>query len=320
LISRAWLAPSRRFLYRSITEAYNNERRGPLLWDTIHKCPHVRKYIRRIYLRSQFAASHFRSIVTLLPHCTVLITLPSAWINAFFAHDNPGYLRIEQGQSYSVEQWTSGFKNWSKLRVLELVGAQHSLSLDDSPLEETDYLPSLRVLKLRSIDGEISIPPTTPNTLHTLVFSGRLRNGIEPACTALLDRHASSLRHFSAEISSGTRSVIDYAARTLGSLEILVGHGGYLPDTILRQLSSSIVHISIRIELNRRTYNYCYTYLIKNKIAHPELRTVELFVPNEGPISVKREWSRMARIAGKKRMQLLIKSDVEDLQFLPPWA
>jgi hypothetical protein len=59
LISRTWLAPARRILYRSITEAYNDEIHGPMLWETIQKYPHVRNYIRRMFLRSPFAASHF---------------------------------------------------------------------------------------------------------------------------------------------------------------------------------------------------------------------------------------------------------------------
>jgi hypothetical protein len=329
LLSRAWLAPARRALYRSITEAYNDENHGPLLWDTIQKYPHVRKYIRRMFLRNPLAASHFRDIITLLPLCTILLALPSSDIDdpdLIFASTCPGYLRFEHDDEYSVstETWHSGFRSWSRLQVLELVGIKKPMSLDDLPPGEEDYLPSLRVLKLRLMSGRATIPPTTSNTLHTIVFSECRHAPILNGLTSLLDRHASSLRRLCIENAPAARPLIECALPNLRLLEIFVACGFYVPDPFLLQMPPSIVHISIRIVLTDQTQNYCATLIEnknKNKNSHPRLRMIELFAHDVRMETIDEDqWELLARTAGKVGIQLLVKSDHSNEQLLPAWA
>jgi hypothetical protein len=84
-------------------------------------------------------------------NCCVTSALPSEGMkgaHSLITYDCPGFLCIDRCRGFPAgNYWKSMIRNYSKLRVLGPVGARRTpLSLDDSPLRDTDFLLSLRVL------------------------------------------------------------------------------------------------------------------------------------------------------------------------------
>jgi hypothetical protein len=220
LISRAWLVPARRVLYRTITEYYNNVTHAPLLWDTITNFPHIRPLIRRMYLRNGVAYPLFADLNLLLPSCAVLVSIPGYWVRdlqAFASSESIGYLHAQKDpkNTYTEEVWRCGFKLWIRLEVLEFTDYSESFPYDDVTAgseEANRILPSLTVLKFKWLEGRLPIPPTTRNTLHTLSLLGCRRvNG--HSFLHLLRHHADSLRRIHMRILVYREDVLPHLSR-----------------------------------------------------------------------------------------------------------
>jgi hypothetical protein len=113
LVSRSWLNPAQRVLYRTITEDYINLTEGLIFWRTIENSPHLRSLVRQVYFCGRQPAWSFSAeFCTLLPYCTILIFAPNYWPsqrNLLAESDISGHLLAGPTTRYSPDIWMSGF-------------------------------------------------------------------------------------------------------------------------------------------------------------------------------------------------------------------
>jgi hypothetical protein len=168
---------NRRVLYRTVTPS-------PLLWMAITTYSHVRNFIRRIHL-IRLEEKHCsvpplpitEGFRTLLPHCTLLVRVGGPGFELYRVPETVvasafvAYLVIysDSPEHYSTELRRTGFRGWTRLKVFQIYGNPDCYSYDDGFGEDEVYLPSLRVLKFRTLrGGGIPIPPITPFILSVL--------------------------------------------------------------------------------------------------------------------------------------------------------
>jgi hypothetical protein len=97
---------------------------------------------------------------------------------------------------WSLGTWESTFKKWSQVKDLRLIGNPNGFPSKDVLASTPGELPSLRTLKMRNLNRRRAIPPTTANTLHTLVLFKNF--GMEESpFVDLLCHHSASLRRIS---------------------------------------------------------------------------------------------------------------------------
>jgi hypothetical protein len=304
LVARSWLNPARRVLYRTITEYYNNGTTGQLLWNTIMNFPHIRPYIRRMYFQTKVLKAFFQGFSTLLPCCTILFCEASSGaggVELLGQSDSLGYLRAGSGGSGAIissHVWSSGFENWTRLQVLEFSGDPSDYPKDPET-EGICLLPALRVLKYRRIHSRIPIPPTTPNTLHTLIVSS-CNNVDSSVFRNLVLRHSSSLTRVAIErlaFAGGVPDnvVLDDVIAPLQSLTSLILHGMQpLSNAFFLSLPSSLVNLTFSSAPSREAYDYC-TSLLNTRRDRRKLRLIEMYTYGVGFDSENLErWDALA--------------------------
>jgi hypothetical protein len=109
--------------------------------------------------------------------------------------------------SWSPALWATAFTAWSSLESLDL--RDNAYTMTHPPDEfQIDGLPSLRALTLRDMDESYIIPPTSSNTLHTLIV---LDCTVIPEASLclLISKHSDSLRSLVFQFVAGGAEV-DY--------------------------------------------------------------------------------------------------------------
>jgi hypothetical protein len=226
LVSHTWLSPARRHLYRVIPDLHD---------DNLKKClqilrtnPDLLCYVRRIYVPDSISASPdvyrlCRQVVetfSSLPRCTVVVrpTLKRGYITPQFAPrlGTLGYLTL-YAPGWRLWTWEYAFAQWSQLQDMRFIGNPPHFPSRGERSIITPLLPSLRVLKIYDISWTWPFPPTTANSLHTLVFSHCYTMEERPFID-LLHHHSNSLRriaitciHFPDEESTVLNRLGDYA-------------------------------------------------------------------------------------------------------------
>jgi hypothetical protein len=330
LLSRAWLVPTRRVLYRTITHPYNHATKAPLLWNLINNVAQIRTYIfRLIMLPEDLHHVSLSEIKTVLPRCTVFLTIiPGATRMSperVTSSDCVGYLRAgwDQMEGYTRDMWISAFTNWTRLEVLHIQASLVSFFPFDVAEQDGLFLPSLRVLRLRMMREVIPIPPTSPNTLHTLCLVSLEGLTAEPFL-ALIHRHSYSLRRLHVAYVGfdymAPHSILTDAVSQLRGLESLFIHRAdqYLLDTIYPVLSVTLAELSLVADCRRPpTYAVFREFVLA---PHRSLRAIMMDLRGGNPRSNSgKEWASLARTSKERTVQILFNSYSEVFS-LPPWA
>jgi hypothetical protein len=200
LISRLWLPLARRRLYRVIPSFLPLSQRANLFKATILTVPELRPLVHRVY-SSQDDESLWEEVIPLLPYARVLI--PDHPERTRYAGDIiPQSLFTLKSLSLlsmpgpdlippvAPKLWVAGFQGWTNLKELRLVSFDHFLP--DTTTIDTP-LPSLSVLGLRE-SSLFRIPPTSQNTLRTLVLDTCIRINLN-SFSHLIHHHTRSLRN-----------------------------------------------------------------------------------------------------------------------------
>jgi hypothetical protein len=334
LISHAWINPTRRILYRTIVPSR-------LLWATITTYPHVRNYIRHIHLIRLEKKYCFvpplpitEQCRELLPNCTLLVRVGGPGFELYrvpetvVSSDFISYLMIYPSSPdyYSTALWRTGFRSWTRLEVLQISGNPNWFSYDDGFREDEVYLPSLRVLKCRTLrNSPIPIPPITPNSIHTLCFVNC--NLEEAAVINLIRRHSSSLRRlYIADTSFVSDSALGHTLVTalshLQSLESLVIHnmGVHSPETILLRLPRSLISVSVTIPAREPVPWLTFYNFLCARGTDSTLRDVEIIIMSaKAQTRIDKNWIKTAQGNEQPGLRLLFLKSGAQLD-LPNWA
>jgi hypothetical protein len=250
--------------------------------------PHIRPYVQRMYFRSSNVSKpFFEEFSSLLPCCTIFTSV-FGWFRGdaklLAQSDCLGYLQVGDGAGMviSPEFWTTGFENWTRLRVLEMEGHQKPFP-NDFAAEGSSLLPSLRVLKLSRSQtaGGLPIPPTTPNTLHTLIVSN---------C-----EHSLSLRRvmFRKSFTADNNILQDDTFALLRSLESLVLHDFHpFPRKYFLSLTTSLTVIIFSSPLSNASFD-CLQSLLETRFKGSRLQRIEMYTYGgslRGP-----QWSKLIK-------------------------
>jgi hypothetical protein len=198
LISKIWLTPARRRLYRSIPYPFTSEPLIEKVMDTLIDCSHLRPLVHKLYYNldvSEDVHERFAStLLPLLPNCLVMASTgheprESHWLLNTSAL---GSLEVACDLRWSPAEWTMGFQKWHQLKTLRFYFLRERISYVAGNEVDQHSVPSLTCLAWFGCRGVIA-PPTCPNTLHTLSIRqcGELDTRMYDT---LVSRHASSLR------------------------------------------------------------------------------------------------------------------------------
>jgi hypothetical protein len=199
-ISHALLIPARRLLYRVIPDlTLCGSGRFTTFCKTVREVPGIRKYIRLIYVLPRYYSwtEEQFEIMDLLPDCLVIVP-NDIWIYTSASSLLPRFESLAAislcGVAWDPLTWITAFTNWSLVQSMTL----NATTADNFPTqaqidiaESLSVLPSLRTL---AVSGALVIPPTCPNTLHTLSFADGWSIPTFHPILSLLHRHSQSLR------------------------------------------------------------------------------------------------------------------------------
>jgi hypothetical protein len=319
LVSRTWLTPARRVLYRTITEYHSDI---ALLWNTIFHCPHLRIYIRRMFLQSQAAKAQFRELGPQLPQCVVFETV-STCAPLTETSDHACYLRVIGEQYYHPgELWPAADGQWSHLKVLEYIGAQQFY------LSFSDDLPFLRVIKFRSLDTP-RFPSISTNTLHTLAFSNCRKVHI-PSFFDFILRHSQSLLRLSIDFSryafynhSLPGTMLEDAIVQLQALEsLIICNLLGVTDKFLLRLPPSLKELMFLTWFHNLSYKNIHS-LITERATESKLRSVEILLHDNAIITMckdNRGWLFLPSMGRRRGVQFLIGGYDGANLHLPSWC
>jgi hypothetical protein len=327
LLSRAWLNPTRRILYRTITHPYSSTLKGPLLWNLLNSSPHLRTYILRIHIHPKYTHNtSLNEMAKLLPRCTISIRIPGS------GHQSPylmtslnciGYLRAgwERMEGYTTDMWISAFTNWSRLEVLHIQCRPLWFPFE---LAEQDgmFLPSLRILRIIMAQDSIPIPPASFNTLHTLCLAG-LENLKLVSFIRLVRRHSQSSRrvhvsHVTFDVDNGSpNEVLADAIAQLTSLESLFIHqdGEYLLDTMFSNLPV-LVHLRV-LPFRWTSPHAIFRDFVSLQVPRRNHLTITINLQDGNRQS---KWGKMWDLLNRKSDQITTRIIFDGQCLLPPWA
>jgi hypothetical protein len=343
LISRAWINPSRRILYRTITPSYCTPRNSPLLWTTIATYSHVRKYVRRIHLIRLLPdlyipplplSDDFRD---LLPRCTVLIPIPEPlFTNApqmVIVSDLIGFLVIglDSLDSYSTEMWRTGFRSWTRLQAMQIQGTPLWFPSNYSEGDDDTYLPSLRILRLSwTLQDHVPIPPTTPNTIHTLCISN-CPTFSEVAFLNLIHRHSASLRrlyiantYFVTDSATSCHPLMTALSHLQNfKLESLIIHdmGASLSEDSLLHLPPSLIEVSLACHASAPIPFTAFQTFLQARGGNTTPRDIEIILKRVdfAAPAIDKRWSAFARRNKQPGLRVIFLKSGAQLS-LPNWA
>jgi hypothetical protein len=209
-ISRMWLGPARRRLYRLIP--FHTSGKSTALFtskflDTVLNFPTIRPYVQQLRIAYNIESSaaleaFWLEGIHLLPNCTVDLTIrssrgsiseifargPSAAcaLTYFYTYCNPGW---------SPSTWEVAMQNWQRLESLSFDGSIISRNFGFESVTSDDpdqLLPRLQSLYLFGCQSP-RFPLTSPNTLHSLQL--HICWGVDPiSLVRFVSRHSLSLR------------------------------------------------------------------------------------------------------------------------------
>jgi hypothetical protein len=270
-------------------------------------------------------------INALLPRCSVLLSLPAfgrLTPETVVSSNSIGYFSASWTAlgSYSTELWRTAFRNWTRLESLQIEGNPTWFPCNDHLTNDGAYLPSLRMLSFKALRAErIPIPPTTPNTLHTISISNCLINDTAPFLILIL-RHSESLRRLYIGYTSGAGSeMLTELLPHLRGLETLIiqDSGVILSDNVFLHLPLSLVKISFRIRIwvdAPLLFGAFQTFILSETIK-PRLRMTEIsFTMGESTRArIDERWTLFARHNMRQDVRILFPKRGED-EDLPKWA
>jgi hypothetical protein len=157
LVSRSWLVPAQRLLYRVIPILEYYPPRLFSFYATISGNSRIRPYVRRLHALLLIKWRETLEMVALLPRC-LLFVRGLHWRNSDVAEELPildscAHLSLESPISWSDTLWTSGF--WLRLESLHLRG---DISAPVGAQDQRECLPSLRKLVLSELQTSLAIP------------------------------------------------------------------------------------------------------------------------------------------------------------------
>jgi hypothetical protein len=176
LVSRRWLVPARRHLYRTIPYLHEDEMASNFVL-AVRNYPEIRLYVKRLYI---IASTEVISVVSLLPRCRSVIC--NAEIHTSIQESLPSLemltaLRLTNAvvRSRTIHDFWGMFGQWPHLQVLEIddgfmTGKEHRTFPSST---NQLYLPSLHDLQLHRFQNLPRIPLTS-NTLKTFILKDSL--------------------------------------------------------------------------------------------------------------------------------------------------
>jgi hypothetical protein len=330
--SRAWVHPIRRVLCRTITQSYNTPAKSPLLWNTLWTTPHLRKFVRRLHLMQLDEGQPvlLTEINAILPCCSVLLSLPGFGRlipESVVSSNSIGNFAASSGSSglYSKELWETAFSNWTRLESLQIEGNPLWFPYNDYIADDGAYLPSLRVLSLKALRDPFPIPPTTPNTLHSICLSYCLFQDI-PQFITLIQRHSESLRRLYIGFSFGGWSemlteLLPHTRRL--ETVIIQDQGEVFSGDTFRHLPPSLLKISLIMSAwvsTALSFDTFYTFIL-NETSKPRLWMIEIGLMGgaETWSRTDQRWVSFARSNVRQDLRIMFPKRGEDGD-LPSWA
>jgi hypothetical protein len=205
LVSRLWLGPARRILYRVIRHLEQCPVSLKKLHSTIKGNPTVRPFVR--YLKTTLDENYgmMLEIMGLLPSCSFSLHWAFGCKASITNGDIPlasvTYLRLSDSEAWTKRDWAVALTQLCRLESLYLPDPKDVFSVYIASQDVHQFLPSLSRLAFSDMWKSFVIPPTCPNTLHTLIMAHCSASPCEPLLH-LIQRHSASLRRISFYLES----------------------------------------------------------------------------------------------------------------------
>jgi hypothetical protein len=325
LVSRDWLIPARRLLYRLIPEL------GKLHFDklfrTIKELPDIRKYVQRLYIYIHDSVLEYAE---LLPNCKIYL-LPrrdgSTPSEALAGSKNIAGIHIKDFP-WLPEVWSPAFTRWIGLEDLRLYVSSYQPSFPPAETQEYDvWLPSLRTLKLSMME-KWTLPPTTPNTIHTLVIHSFTPRVYAQPFIDFVRRHSSSLRrlllnNINFDDDEGGE-VLDNIGTLAPNLECIFIRSSQcqITEKFFDNIPRSVVEISVEIDAPQ-SIKKCMDFLKGRNHSEPPLKRLAIRVDvghiATGPIS-REDWAEVEKIAAAKGAAFTYHHDRMSAVCYPEWS
>lgn len=269
LVCRQWLVRARRILYKIVTLSSSNARKFAA---TIMGLPQVQNYVLRLYCRLDETSFHtvFR-VSRVLPRCMLYVTSivePLRTLHrgsqALVDMDNLEGIVLDNVE-WPMDIWAQAFRTFTRLRHLRF-GGPHTFKGIPSQEIRNGFLPSLRVLEIYELRTLWIAPPTSPNTLHTLVLKD---------CSALsktvflriLARHSVSLRRITIDalrFDDLYTRVLDEIGRRCQKLEYVeITRTRHVSDKVISDLPPSLINFTLALNAPIATEHYLTEKIIK---------------------------------------------------------
>jgi hypothetical protein len=311
LVSRIWLTPSRRLLYHTIPDLtctfMMTPNRFPKFARTVRDLPAIRSYVRWMYVvgDNKTWPDWPTEIIKYLPLCSFIVPNPR-WDPTSAIAAQPSFRAITNTSftSGTSDAWLTAFPHWQRLERLEILDSK-CIHLSKAQQNDVAMLPSLKLLALRSQNGHLAIPPTHPNTLHTIEITNAYNIEDTEPLLALLRRHSRSLRSLHIECLHFLNShlCLDGAVGTAENLEaLLIRHTPHVSAGVLSNLPPTIVHVSLNCSSSSESLQTSIDFLRHGDNANLKISTTDLTFTNPSPLlnQVTEEWTTIVRKLAKK--------------------
>jgi hypothetical protein len=264
LVSKLWLTPARRQLYRVIPPFDIPGHDYSSFFTTVQKYEGVRSHIRRLHINLR-TSEHGHSLrdelmlkcIPSFPRCSVIANTSDddiPLVEELMTLDSLAVLYISAVRCHSPRKdWETTFQRWPSLQRLRI---------NQNPKEfpqwapanilsaESIQLPSLRVLMLSAMDKKWAFPPTTSNTLHTLILRECVKVAVS-TLVAFIRHHSTSLRRIFIEDLElrEDETALDDIGFYAPNLEFLYIHKTWhITEAIFSNLPASLVEVSLGLE------------------------------------------------------------------------
>jgi hypothetical protein len=278
LVSRDWSNPARRILYRIIFDLERT--RFQLLIKTLRDTYSLRKYVRALYTNPYDEIMEF---ARLLPKAQIYLLLSriSTPNESIAALPSLAGLHIKDLQ-WGREAWSQIFTECRGIEDLRLHISSHPSAFPPTWQERDagSWLPALHTLKLTMMD-RWTIPPTSSNTLHTLVLYSYTARVYIDLLLDLLHRHSDSLRRVLIDgikfEEDSDPFALDHIGNHLTTVESLYIRRASpaITEQIFDSLPQSIVDVSLDMDYPV-TGASCAEFLARCKRIDSPLRSIAL--------------------------------------------
>jgi hypothetical protein len=200
LVSRLWLGLARRVLYRVIRSLEEHPVSLKKFHSTINGNPTIRPFVRYLKTTLDGKCGMMLEIMGLLPRCSFSLNwgsrckasitkgdIPLASVTCLLLSESGAWTKL------SPSGWAIALTRLCRLESLYLPALGDVFSAHIASQDGHQFLPSLSRLALSRMFESFAIPPTCPNTLHTLIMAHCSAVPREPLLY-LIQRHSESLR------------------------------------------------------------------------------------------------------------------------------